>query len=404
MNTSLYTRRRGFLAALGLGSVALAPAQTSAGVADQTVAPSAAKDSTPASTLAAAPDIFQAAHQGDIPRATELAKLNPAIARLRSSDGRTPLHYAVAGGHTDMIFFLTTQGADLSAGPESPLLGAVNYPSHALSLEMTQSLLMNASDPNVKRADGRTALELASSRGYTDVVEALVHRGAIGAQGDAVKAERVYFAKRYSFDLEGRPYTAENIDGLPQEFINEFARLAHFDSQRVQHLLKLAPGLIGARSTWDESAIEAAAHMGLTPLARYLADHGAPVSTCTATLLGLRDRVESLIKSDAGCVRERGAHDIALLAYTAYGDQHAEIADMLLRAGASLQAKALGITTLHIAARKGYVELAEVLLGHGADVNTQAKSGGQEITPLGAAVKAKQGKMVEFLKSRGGRA
>jgi hypothetical protein len=107
---------------------------------------------------------------------------------------------------------------------------------------------------------------------------------------------------------------------LPQEFINEVARLSHFDSERVKHLMKIAPGLIGARATWDESGIEAAAHMGLVPLARHFADHGAPVSTCTATLLGLRDRVESLVKSDAACVRERGAHDIALLAYTAFGD------------------------------------------------------------------------------------
>src|SRR5258708_5946924 len=193
--------RRTFLATLGLVPAALAPGQTSPAVVSE-------------STL----DIFQAAYKGDIPRATEFAKLNPAIARLRSADGRTPLHFAVEGGQTAMVFFLTTQGADLSAGPESPLLIAVAYPDHPVATEMSQALLMNASDPNAKRADGRTALELATARGYSDVVEMLVHRGADGA-GD-VRAERVYFGKRYSFDVEGRPYTRENIDGLPQDFIN----------------------------------------------------------------------------------------------------------------------------------------------------------------------------------------
>lgn len=381
--------RRDFLAA-----VSLSPMVASA----QPGVPPAAKTSGPAS------DIFEAALQGDVSRATELAKLNPAIARLRSADGRTALHYAVEGGRTAMIFFLTLQGADLSAGPESPLLKAVDYPDHSVALEMSQSLLMNASDPNAKRADGRTALELAAARGYADIVEMLVHRGATGAPAEGIEVEKVYFGKRYSFDIEGRPYAAENIDGLPQEFINEFARLAHSDADRVKHLLKIAPGLIGARATWDESGIEAAAHMGLATLARHLADHGAPVSVCTATLLGLRDRVEALVKSDAECVRERGAHDIALLAYTAFADQRPEIADLLLRSGASVQARAFGATTLHLAASKGYVELADVLLTHGADVNAPASSRGQAVTPLAAAVKAKKEKMAEFLKSRGGRA
>jgi ankyrin repeat protein len=58
---------------------------------------------------------------------------------------------------------------------------------------------------------------------------------------------------------------------------------------------------------------------------------------------------------------------------------------------------------LHLAAGKGYLELADVLLAHGADVNAAARSRGQE-TPLTIAVKAKRDKMVEFLKSRGARA
>jgi ankyrin repeat protein len=392
----MINNRRNFLAMLGFSPVALASGQTPSKMSEPPATSGAGKDSTL--------DIFQAAYKGDIPRATELAKLNPAIARLRSPDGRTPLHYATEGGRTAMIFFLTTQGADLSAGPESPLLTAVDYADHGLALEMSRALLMNESDPNAKRADGRTALELAASRNYSDVVELLVHRGATGSQSGTVNVERVHFGMRYSADVNGRPYSPENIEGLPQDFINEFAHLAHADADRVKHLAKIAPGLIGARATWDESGIEAAAHMGLVALARYLADQGAPVSTCTATMLGLIDRVKALVMSDAACVRERGAHDIALIAYSALGDQRPEIADFLLKSGASVQAKALGgVTTLHLAASKGYVQLAEVLLAHGADVNALVKSREQDITPLAAAVKAKQDKMADFLKSKGGR-
>ena len=143
--------------------------------------------------------------------------------------------------------------------------------------------------------------------------------------------------------------------------------------------------------------------MGLVALAEYLADKGSPVSVCTATLLGLKDRVAALLKSDPNCVRERGAHDIGLIAYAAYGNEQAEIADLLLRSGTSVEAKALGgLGTLHLAANKGYLELAEVLLNHGADVNAPAISRGQQVTPVAIAMRANHDEMVDLLKSHGG--
>jgi ankyrin repeat protein len=343
-------------------------------------------------------DVFEAAYKGDTARINELAKWNPALARLRSADGRTPLHYAVDGGQVAMVPTLTLLGADLSAGPESPLLKAVAYTDPAVAFGLSQSLAMNASDPNARAADGRTAIQIAAGLGRRDIVDLLAHRGAAGPEAERSSAERVYFGKRYSFDLDGNPYVAPDIEGLPQDFINDFVRAAHGDGVKVKRLRKIVPGLVGARATWDEMAVEAAAHMGLMNLAHLLADNGAPVSTCTATLLGFSGRVEALVKADAACVRERGAHDIGLIAYTALADQRPQIADFLLRSGASVSAKALGgATALHVAARKGYVELAEVLLARGAEIN------GEGVTPLATAVKAKQDKMADFLKSRGGR-
>ena len=377
----MHSNRRTFLASTAAASLAAA----------QTPPPAPAVPAPGA-------DIFQAAFTGDTKRADELARWNPAIARIRSPDGRTPLHYAAAGGRPDMITWLTLHGADLSAGPESPLLDAVDYPDHAPASEMSRALLMNASDPNAVRRDGRTALSLAAARGYRDVVALLAHRGAVGPGAPPV--ERVSFAQRYTFDLEGHPWHPEDLDGLPQDFVNEFVRLSHGDGPRVRHLLKLAPSLVKARATWDEMAIEAAAHMGLANLALEFADLGAPVSICTASILGLRARVESLIATDASCVRERGAHDIALIAFTALGPARPEIGDLLLRSGADVSAAALGgATTLHLAAAKGYVELAEVLLSHGADVNALAK----DATPLAVAIKSKQDKIAALLRSRGGK-
>jgi ankyrin repeat protein len=179
--------------------------------------------------------------------------------------------------------------------------------------------------------------------------------------------------------------------------------VAHVDFEKVKQLHKLCPTLLMTRATWDELAIEAAAHMGLAPMAQFLADLGAPVSTCTAALLGASDLVKRLVQEDPGCLQERGAHDIALLAYTAFASQQLEIAEFLLDAGADVHVRSLGQTTLHIAASKGYVDLARLLLDRGADVNAPAKVRGRDRTPLAIAVEAKQTRMAEYLSGRGGR-
>jgi len=348
-------------------------------------------------------DIFEAAASGDNKRANEIAKDDPGLAHHRLSDGRTPLHIAAEAGKPAMVTFFAMKGADLSAGPESPLLAAVDYPDPAVATEMSTFLLMNASDPNARRRDGKTALELASARGYADLVRMLIHRGADASLlANAPSVERVYYGRRYTQDLHGNPMTREDNYGIPQDWINQFVTVAHFDFEKVKHLQKLCPTLIMTRATWDELAIEAASHMGLTPMAQFLADLGAPVSTCTATLLGEQSLVKRLINDDPACIRECGAHDIALLAYTALGNQHLEIADLLLRAGADVHQRSLGQTSLHIAASKGYVELAQLLLDHGADINARANIRGASLTPLALAEQSKQEKMSALLKQRGG--
>ena len=309
-------------------------------------------------------DIFEAAASGDSKRAAEIAKDDPGLAHHRLPDGRTPLHVAAEAGKPALVIFFAMKGADLSAGPESPLLAAVNHPDRVTATEMSIFLLMNASNPNARRSDGKTALQLAAARGYDDLVTMLIHRGA-DASGivNAPAVEHVYYGRRFTQDIHGKPVTREDTYGIPQELINHFATVAHFDFEKVKQLQKLCPTLIMTRATWDELAIEAAAHMGLTPMAEFLADLGAPVSTCTATLLGAQDQVKRLVSEDPACLRERGAHDIALLAYTALGAQHVEIAEFLLSTGVDVHSRALGQTSLHIAAGKGYVESGAALAG-----------------------------------------
>ena len=79
-------------------------------------------------------------------------------------------------------------------------------------------------------------------------------------------------------------------------------------------------------------------------MAEWLAEQGSPVSCCTAVLLGRGDLVKQHLAADRRVVRERGAHDIAILAYTAYAKEQTAIAEQLLQAGADVHARALDVT------------------------------------------------------------
>jgi uncharacterized protein len=362
--------------------------------------------------------IFAAAEAGNLDRVKELCKESPEVVNARSSTGLTPLYFAARNGQVEMIMLLQSLGADLSAGSESPVIAVAEYKDPVVAADMAQPLLSNGSNPNVGWKNGTSALQIALLHGNLDVARILIHRGATWnpadetiakALPDASKIERVYFGGRYTQNLKGtrpdRDTHTEDTKGLPQTLVNLFATVAHFDADKVKEMHRASPSILSTRSTWDELAIEAAAHMGLEPLAQYLADAGSPVSTCTAVLLGQTEMVRKMIREDRNRLRERGAHDFPLLNFVSFGAERAEIAGVLLEAGCDPNAFGRGQSPLHIAAGQGYVEVAALLLDHGANVNATARSRkGAGPTPLAVAVQKKQTKMAELLASRGGKA
>jgi hypothetical protein len=293
------------------------------------------------------------------------------------------------------------------------VIAVAEYHDPAVAADMAQPLLNNGSNPNASWKNGTTALQIALKHGNLDVARILIHRGATltpsetevaKALPDAARIERVYFGGRYTQDLKGNRPDRDDTQGLPQTLINQFATVAHFDAEKVKEMHRASRAILSTRSTWDELAIEAAAHMGLDPLARYLADAGSPISTCTAVMLGLTDVVRKMVREDRNRLRERGAHDFALLNFVSFGTERDEIAGILLEAGCDPNAFGRGQSPLHIAAGKGYVEVAALLLDHGADVNSTPQSRkGAGPTPLAVALQRKQTKVADLLAARGGR-
>lgn len=115
-----------------------------------------------------------------------------------------------------------------------------------------------------------------------------------------------------------------------------------------------------------------------------------------AASAGHTDVVRFLIERGAKLNEQPG--EVTPLIMAAWSG-HQETVVVLLQAGSNPNAKdESGWSALTHAARKGYVDIARLLIEHGADVNVRLSDGN---TPLSWAQAKKNQKMIDLLKSAG---
>ncbi|MBC8074718.1 MAG: ankyrin repeat domain-containing protein [Chloroflexales bacterium] len=177
---------------------------------------------------------------------------------------------------------------------------------------------------------------------------------------------------------------------INEELLAQFVIAAHSDVERVRALLAEHPALLNERyAKYDETALEAASHMGNRAIAEYLLAAGAPLTICAAAMLGRRDAVETFLRGDPELALSSGAHGIPLMFHAALGGNVA-LAELLLEYGGGEQIAG----ALHGAVWYSRLEMAEWLLQHGAELgrpNFQGK------TPLEAAQERGDTAMVALL-------
>jgi len=124
-------------------------------------------------------DIFEAAMLGDLARVQSHLQQDPTLARARSADGTTALHFACFFGHPEVARLLVERGSDLRAvaekfGNVQPLHSAVA----GRSLATIELLLQNGADVNAKQQQGHTALHSAAHHGDVRLAKMLLQYGA----------------------------------------------------------------------------------------------------------------------------------------------------------------------------------------------------------------------------------
>jgi ankyrin repeat protein len=299
-----------------------------------------------------------------------------------------------------VVFALLGNGADANAalGDGETLLHAIaELEDDPWIPHLVRFVLRKGADENARDGEGRTALAraraVAWSRGGDSAARVLSNAAAV---------PRDCRTSRFARDGSGDPYRPPAFEGLSQSLCNRFVGLAHFDLDEVRRLLERQPLLAAVRSSMDEMAVEAGAHMGRPDMVDLLLDHGTPLSLPTALMSGRLGQARELLEEDPARVRERGAHDFPLIWYPSMAQGDLDAAELLVHAGIDLASEGkLGWTALHWAANAGHEELVEFWIEAGVEIN--ARSWDEGLTALDLAVARERASLAQLLRSRGAR-
>lgn len=153
---------------------------------------------------------------------------------------------------------------------------------------------------------------------------------------------------------------------LTQEQVRNFVLPAHGNLEVVKQMLAEEPRLLNEKYIeFDETALEAASHVGNRAIAQFLLDQGAPMNIYTAAMFGLQDEVETFLDESPNLANGNGVHGISLLFHAALSG-NVNLVKMLVARGNSQGAN----QPLLAAAMYGRTEMAKWLLERGADKST----------------------------------
>lgn len=185
----------------------------------------------------------------------------------------------------------------------------------------------------------------------------------------------------------------------------EFVSVCHRDLDQVKAMVAREPRLVFAAvdtgnvgiGDW-ETGLNGASHAGRRDIAEFLLANGARLDAFAAAMLGYRDVVVAMIKTDSRIATTKGPHHLALLYHAAISGDVA-IAEAIkphLPAGASDINQALTA-----AVRGGRLEMTKWLLANGAtEVN---RVGSFKKTPLMLATEGGFADVAEVLRQHGAR-
>lgn len=176
------------------------------------------------------------------------------------------------------------------------------------------------------------------------------------------------------------------------------------DADTVKHLLAADAALVNAKDESGSSAILLAIYYGRKDVRNLLMANGAELSLFEASAAGDVDRVKAILAEDPDVATDlinSYSHDgftpLGLAAF--FG--HLEIAELALAQGAEVNSASknrMHVMPLHSAVAGRHLDIAGLLLAHGAEIDTAQQDG---FTPIHGAAQNGQVAMIELLLEQG---
>ena len=260
-------------------------------------------------------------------------------ANVQRKDGWTPLHWAAFNGRVEVTRILLDHGADAKTGTDGGetalhIVSLGKYDSEEYGVGIARLLLEHGADVNARQKECQTSLHCAAFRGRAEVAQVLLDHGA-------------------NVELEtDRGETALHIVSRGQYNSQE-------QGANTARLLLERGVDVNAQRIDGYTSLHCAAFRGKVEVARVLLDHGANVE----------------LETGGG---ETALHMVSRSEYNSQ-EHSLGIAWLLLEHRADVNgrtsARKYKFTPLHSAAFNGRLDIAQVLLDHGADANLEAEGG-----------------------------
>ena len=310
--------------------------------------------------------LFKACASGDMPTVQELLAKDRRLVNAQYWY-QFPIHMAVREGHAQVVKLLLDQGAD-------PGQSRFTYNSW-------DKLLLAARERGHRQVEALLQQALRKRFNYTPEFDAL--KESIIAR-DSRKVGAV---------LRRQPELAQSSDALGNNalhwsvitrqlgLIERFVELGTpVDAQRADGQTPVLLAVNGATDYWYR-ATRGKSHPSIRNAAVMVGSllaHGANYTISVAAAVGDHERVEQLLRKDAGLARRLDSARVSPLSYAAI-DGHLQIVRLLLERGAdpntSEESASEGLA-LFSACSRNHMEVAELLLEHGANPNAGMDSSG----------------------------
>jgi ankyrin repeat protein len=317
-----------------------------------------------------------AAHRGFLEIVQVLLEAGADIMARETCCDAIPLHWAAEGGHLEVARLLINRGSEVNAIDSWHNLGPVGW----------AEVIEHAHNRSPARHD--VAEFLLSQGAQLDIFSAIITNNRDAVKRMVIAEPDVLNHQLGVVDKHQKPlHFAVNSD-LPE---------------MVQFLLELGAD-INAKTAWGLTPLCLAVMGQQDKIVELLRSQHAEVDLSAALALGQFDRAEELLKSDPSLVGPTGTYH--LLVHFAVQQNSAQAMSILLNHGADanvftehyldMREMVCSLSPLHVAALRGQVDVARVLIDFGA--NLQLKDDRYESTPFTWAKWNHQNEVAALLK------